>query len=330
MARPKPEAPPKPRYFRKVFKIRAVDSPNVRLAEAEIAAGKKPSYATAVPGVLPYDEYLARRAMWDPVRQCIGLDAEFWEGKDALMFPPVWLNAAHDRHDQIIIQRLRQRNGIVGTPAIGCDPAEGGDDCTWAVRDDAGYVRLRAQKTPDTSVIPGITIALMREFNVDPGRVFFDRGGGGKEHADYLNAEGWGVHSIGFGEAASQPDPEPGFIDFPERVDRKETAYAYLNRRAQMYYEFRLQLDPAHNPAGCGIPSDWLELRRQLAPIPLTYDKEGRVFVLPKNPPPGSPDPDKVKTLKKLIGCSPDHADAAVLANHAWLHGGEGVVAGGW
>ena len=322
--------PPKPRYFRKVFKIRAADSPNVRLAEAEIAAGKPVSNTIIVPGVLPYAEYLARRAMWDPVRACIGLDAEFWEGKDALMFPPAWLNAAHARHEEIVIQRLRQKGGYCGTAALGIDPAEGGDDCTWAVRDDLGLIELIAKKTPDTSIITGDTLFLMRKYNVDPGRVYFDRGGGGKEHADRLNADGYGVHSIGFGEAASQPDPEPGFVDFPERVERKETAYAYLNRRAQMYYEFRLQLDPAHNPAGFGLPPQYAELRRQLAPIPLTYDKEGRAYVLPKNPPPGSPDPDKVKTLKKLLGCSPDEADATVLANHAWLHGGEGLTAGGW
>ena len=83
-------------YYRKIIKIKAVDSPNVRLAEKQEREGKEVTNETIVPGVIDYTTYQNRREFWDEVRQCIGLDAEFYEGADVLMFPPAWLTKAEE------------------------------------------------------------------------------------------------------------------------------------------------------------------------------------------------------------------------------------------
>ena len=82
------------RYYRKIIKIRAEDSPNVRLALEQQRLGIIPTNEILVPGVLTWTECCKRRATWDAIRQCIGLDAEFYEGAELLLFPPEWLNRA--------------------------------------------------------------------------------------------------------------------------------------------------------------------------------------------------------------------------------------------
>ena len=64
--------------------------------------------------------------------------------------------------------------------------------------------------------------------------------------------------------------------------------------------------------AGYALPEHFTELRRQLAPIPLRYDSEGRLILPPKHKTDGSD--SKIETMVDLIGCSPDEADALVLA----------------
>jgi hypothetical protein len=93
-----------------------------------------------------------------------------------------------------------------------------------------------------------------------------------------------------------------------------------------MYGDLRNLLDPSR-PQGFALPAEYAELRRQLAPIPLTYDGEGRLELLPKNRRHGE-EPTRRKTLTELIGCSPDEADALVLAVHAMLHQSRRVTAG--
>ena len=315
------------RYYRRIIKIKAEDSPNVHLALEQIRAGREPTGEIILPGVLPYSEYVKRRATWDAVRQCIGLDAEFWEGKDALMFPPEWLNIAEQRHRNLIENKVVRK-----ARAIGVDPAEGGDKTAWAIVDEYGLMDLISIQTPNTTVITSRTIALMTQYDVPPERVMFDRGGGGKQHSDRLNEQGYDTRTVGFGEAVT-PELKRGLTGLDERKEQRAERYVYKNRRAHMYGTLRELLDPSSmSPTNanwetwrtiailCGrtvgefkgfaIPPEYVELRRQLAPIPLYHDGEGRMYLLPKSKPtPGS----KVKTLTELIGCSPDEADAFVL-----------------
>jgi len=155
------------KLYRNVIKIKATDSPNIRLALAEIKAGKKPSHKELIPGLARYSDYLQRRKVWDSVRQCIGLDAEFYEGAETLLFPPEWLDKA-ERLNSIIggssvedsscnlpaawLNRVRNVKRRVAK-AIGIDPAEGKDSTCFAAVDEYGLIELISKKTPDTSFI---------------------------------------------------------------------------------------------------------------------------------------------------------------------------------
>lgn len=278
-------------YYRRVIRIRAEDSPNVRYAFAQKRLGIRPDNRILIPGLLSWDQYLHRRRTWDKVRQCIGLDAEFYEGAEVLMFPPEWLNQAEQ-----LAERLKRKRRFA--KAIGVDTGEGEADTCWAIVDEKGLIKLISQKTPDTSVITGRTIALMEEYDVDPEYVVFDRGGGGKEHADRLRAQGYDVSTVAFGESASDIADETG-----------ESRTTFKNRRAQLYWLLRERLNP--EKGGFAIPACYTELRRQLSLIPLQWDEEGRLVLPPKT---NTGKSANKKTLIDIIGRSPDQADALVAA----------------
>ncbi len=306
------------RTLRNVIRIRAEDSPNVRLGLAEKAKGSKPSKRLLIHGVLSYEEYRIRRQTWDPIRQCIGLDGEFYEGAEVLMYPPDWLNHAEQLAD------MRPKGfRPTGVVSMGVDPAEGGDSSCWSVVSNEGLIDLRRLKTPDTNVIPSHTIQLIKQYGIDPQRVCFDVGGGGKQHVDRLRAQGYPVRAIGFGEAPSPP-PKRGLHTIKERVRTSEERYTYRNRRAEMYGMLREALDPS-NERGFGIPAKYDELRRQLAPLPLLYDGEGRVYLPPKNKKNRN---SKEENLFDMLGCSPDEADSLVLAVFARFSKGVGAPVG--
>lgn len=298
---------------RKVIRVRAEDSPNVRLGLAQRAKGLDTTNEIIVPGVLTYQEYCVRRATWDPIRQCIGLDGEFHEGAGTLMFPPVWLNMA----EQVATKLDPKRDGRT----IGVDCAEGGDKTAWAICDNAGLIKLESMQTPDTSIIPGKTIALMQEFKVKPDNVYFDRGGGGYEHVCTLKSMGYNVRAVSFAESAID-EPTQFYRTFGEKEVERHERHTYKNRRAQMYHLLRLRIEPkqqgAEKVCKFALPAEYSELRRQLAPIPLYYDEEGKIYMLPKRRKPTDTTSAKgIKSLEELLGCSPDEADALVLAVYA-------------
>jgi hypothetical protein len=291
-------------YHRKVFRIRAQDSPNVKLAFKEIREGKQPSGRIIIPGVVDYDTYTLRRATWPAVRQSIGLDAQFWEGADTLFYPPAWLDEAERRHELISAPRK--------VTHIGVDPAEGGDFSCWAMIDDLGLVDLIKIQTEDTTEVVDKTLDLIKETRVRPENVLFDRGGGGKEHADRLRRDGFNVRTVAFGESVKNENITNTKKPNKQRREEQEEAYVYKNRRAEMYGLLRSRLSPfSMNPLA--LPRRFVELRRQLSLLPLLFDGEGRVYLPPKNKKkPNS----KEQTLQDILGCSPDEADALVLANY--------------
>lgn len=289
--------------YRKVIKIRAEDSPNVRLALKEISLGLEPSHRQIVDGVLSYRDYCKRRELWDPIRQCIGLDANFWEGGEFFLCPQAWLDRA-EKIDSSIIGPRKAR-------AMGVDPAEGGDNSCWCIVDDYGIIELISKQTTDTSVIGDLTITLMHKHGLQPNQIWFDRGGGGKEHADYLKRIGIKVNTVGFGERPTDTAKEKRFKSKQDRKEKEEHQYVYKNKRAEMYGIIRQVINPDLNPEGFGIPSILYELRRQLNPIPLQFDAEGRMYLPPKDK---KNKDSKEVTLKELLGCSPDEADSLALA----------------
>lgn len=315
------------RYYRKVLHISAEDSPNVRLGLYQQKNRKPITDEVVVPGVLTFREYVKRRETWDKVKQCISLDGRFYEGAEVLLYPPEWLDRANRLADDL----LRGQLGLPAIPAerqargIGVDPGEGGDDTAWAVVDEYGLIEMISKQTPDTSVITGDTIALMKRHGVPPESVCFDRGGGGLQHADRLRYEGYNVNTVAFGEAVT-PDPRRGTVALSEKMSEREEKYVYKNRRAELYGYLRVLLDPATEGHGFAIPPLYAELRRQLAPIPLLYDDEGRLYMLPKNRRGAARASEP--TLTDLLGRSPDEADALVLAVHALKDNSRTIVVG--
>lgn len=295
------KAPDGSRYYRKIIRIKAEDSPNIRLALAQIAAGKQPTNEMIVPGVIDYELYQKRRALWDPIRQCIGLDANFYEDGSIKMFPALWLNYAHN-HAQEMRPWTRRTMGV--------DTAEGGDKTAWTIVDQHRVLHQEAYHTPDTSIIPGRTIALMKEWGVEPEDTLFDRGGGGKEHADYLRKRGFKVRTVGFGEPATDPKEDKRMRTTVEKGESKEQRYVYKDRRAEMYGKARLLINPELDGT-FGIDDRFGEMKRQLSLIPLLYDKEGRMYLPPKNKKSKN---STEETLRDILGCSPDESDSFVLA----------------
>lgn len=294
-----------PRFYRKVIRIRGADSPNVRRGIWLQAQGLEPDDRVVVPGVLTWSEYRKRLATWDKVRICVGIDGEFYEGAEVLLFPPEWLNHSEKLHDDIVARRLHRK-----ALSIGIDPGEGvAETCMCAV-DRMGVVELVARPTPDTSVIRREALAFMNRHGVPPERVHLDRGGGGKQIADELRAQGHPVKTVGFGESVQLP-VKKGQHFARDRREVKEEAYEYKNRRAQLYGELSRRLDPVGSCGGFAVPALDRELRRQLAPLPKLFDEEGRLYLPPKQK---RDDRDTRKTLTEILGCSPDRADALALA----------------
>jgi hypothetical protein len=304
-----PDPTNKGKFYKKVIKIKAERSPNVRLALEEIAQGKEPSHREVIPGVMSYREYLYRRATWDKIKQCIGLDAEFYEGEEVKLFAPEVLSkCTHHYH----VANNYSNDGV----SMGVDTGEGGDSTVWSISSYEGLIKQISIKTPDTSIIPGRTIALIDEYGLDPARVLFDAGGGGKEHVDLLRAQGYQVQAIYFGGTPTSPDEYALHKHMPEeRRERKEQRGAYKNRRAEMYGETSKVLRGSHDTGvgsnGFYIPPEYDELLRQLSLIPKTYDAEGKLYLLPKNKTTKSRETD---CLTDLIGHSPDEADSFVLS----------------
>ena len=311
-------APDNGSMYRNVIKIRGQDSPNVRLGEIQKQNGKKITNEVLVPGLITYRDYLKRRAVFDEIRQCISLDAEFYKGPEILLFPPTWLNLAAQRDDSLKGKPRKAKT-------IGVDSGEGKADTSWAVADNLGLIKLLAMKTADTTVVTAQTIALMREFGIRAENVLFDLGGGGKQHADRLRSQGYNVRTIPFGGGVSPP-LRRGLVTIETKKEEEEERYVYRNRRAEMYGILSLRLDPVSTkPWAIPASSEYAELRRQLGLIPKTYDEEGRLYLLPKQ----NKDPNSTKpTLIGLLGCSPDEADATVLAVYGLDHAGVGAEPG--
>lgn len=289
-------------FYRKVVRITAEDSPNVRLGLAQERTGKPVTNEVIVPGVKTFAEYKKNRLLWDDIQQCVSLDAQFYVGKELRLFPKAWLD-----HAMQLASRLRgvKRRAL----AVGIDPAEGGDKTALCAVDERGVVELVSFKTPDTNQIPGMVIAFGTKHKVPAERWVFDRGGGGKQHADRLRDVGYAVRTVAFGESPTEP-PKPGTTAFGERLENAETRGAYVNRRAEMYGTLSNRMDPSAGD-GFAIPAEYAELFTQLAPIPKLYDGEGKLRLPPKHKKVAG---SKEVCLTELIGHSPDEADSLVLS----------------
>lgn len=296
------------RVYKNIIKIKGEDSPNVKLGLKEVEAGLPPSHTQLIPGVLSYAEYMKRRETWPEIRQCIGLDAEFYEGAEFKLCPTQWMDRA-----EMIAKCLPLGWNMTGL-ALGIDPGEGEANTSWCVTNNFGVAHMRSEKTRDPSDISGITIDILREYKIPPEKALFDRGGGGLQIAGFMRKAGWNVQTVGFGEMPTDTAEEKRVKTKKDRKERVEHRYVYKNKRAEMYGMLREMIDPVLNPNGFAIDRKYTELHRQLRLIPLQFDAEGRMYLPPKSK---KNKDSKEVTLIEILGCSPDESDACALSVHS-------------
>lgn len=312
---------PRKKYYRKVIRITGFQSPNVRFAQEEIAAGMEPSGTMIVPGVLPWDELQRRLETWDEELKCIGIYARFHEGGDEVLYMPEWLSRAEVVADDLITLEKR-RKLVRQVESVGVDPGEGKANSVWTAGDRYGVIWQRIKKTKDTNIIPFDTRDIIEETGVTPENVVMDIGGGGIQHADRLRAMGYEIRLVDFGGATS---PAPFRPSSGEKRGTKELRQAYKNMRAELYGQVVRRLDPGQNETGFGIPRELVDLHYQLSRIPKLRDGEGKLRLPPKNRTrrgtETSESPGKTElTMEQLIGRSPDEADSFVLMVYGLDH----------
>jgi len=295
-------------FHRKTFRIKADMSPNVRLARAEIAKGEEPSGRILVPGVIDWATYQKRRKLRPKAWQTVSMDAEWYEGPEEKMYPLEWRKACMDRADE-----LEKKKGRRTAKSVGIDTGEGKADTSMYAVDDLGIVGRRSMKTPDTSKIEGDVLGFCREVGCPMERAYFDRGGGGKQIADYMRSHGHQVNTVAFGEPVSI-EKRRGVTPFDERKGHEELRTTFVSRRCQLYWLLREVMDPGLGNR-FGVSREYEELHRQMGPIPLKYDDRGRVWLPPKQPRPRVDGKEGSEvTLIDLVGCSPDELEALALA----------------
>jgi hypothetical protein len=196
------------------------------------------------------------------------------------------------------------------------------------VGDELGVLEGVAERTPNTAVIPRITVDLQRRWGVPTERIVFDAGGGGLEHCDRLRTDlGWRCRAVSFGETVSL-DIKRGLTLIEDRRHAKEQRQSYVNRRAEMHDRASQLMNPRYDEqgkptAGYGVPSErnggfWARLAECLRPIPKLYDDRERIYL-----------PSKEQMAQEFYGGrSPDESDAFVLMIHALTHRGVRTHAG--
>jgi len=301
--------------LRKVIHVSAEDSPNVRLGIQLAKANIPGPYPNAIPGMLTYAEYRRRQKIWDRIKRSMRLDGKFYEGDETLLYPPEWLDLAENVFAELC--PLGFNDGAIASitdtvESMGVDCGAGRDLTCWTPINRRRVINQIALPTPDTMDIVRQTVQLIEMYRLDPRKVFFDAGGGGKQIADRLREMGLPVQAVFFGES---PTPPAGHKTkrTKDKVDQAETRQTYKNRRAEMYGLLRDILDPTMNDKVFGIPVELYELRKELAIMPLMYDAEGKMYLPPKDHPPTN-NHSNTMTIKKILGHSPDRADSLVLA----------------
>ena len=217
------------RYYSKVIRITAEDSPNVKLGLLQQRMGVEPTGQTpdgkpVVDGVLPWSMYAKWRATLSKIMQTIRLDALFYEGIENLLYPPEWLARSNS-----LWYRLDHKKRRLGL-AMGVDCAQGGDNTAMCVGDKQGIIEESSEKTPDTSVIKGKIKAMAQRNNVAATNILLDQGGGGKQIGDEMRKEGWPVRIIAFGGSPTPP-VKIGETTYKEKIDKTEDRHPGKFRR---------------------------------------------------------------------------------------------------
>lgn len=313
--------------LRSVIHIDGDDSPNVQVARAILKRTGAESFAelgmrppTIIPGVLSYDEYVRREAKWDARKKQIRLHGLFYEGEEAMLFPTMWMDGAEEEYCHLCPKGYEASGHARQATAMGVDCGAGRDLSVWTIIDRLGLLYQFSLVTPDTAVITTTTQRLMKEYGISAERVCFDAGGGGRQVVDHMRLQDPHAYrklrTVGFGNAATPP-PQRKVHGKQEAVEAKETSWVYKNMRAEMHGILRTWIDPNMNERPFAIPEELYQLREELACLPLWWDKEGKMFLPPKDREPDKKENPDAITIKKILGRSPDRADSLVLAVYA-------------
>lgn len=303
------------KLYRRVIKIKAEHSPNVRYGLAEKKAGHEISFTEMIPGVVSIRDYLTRRATWNEMSQTIGLDAEFFEGDQVKLFTDAKILMSSQRW---------ATNPDTQAESIGIDPAAGGDNTSFAVSSKTKLLKLESSKTPDTTVIVDKAIILMSEYGVRPENVGIDQGGGGLQIAHALRRKGYPVRTINFG-GAFKMQKRAGIAPVKRRIEAEERMQAYRNKRAFMYHLLSLRMDPnsgyelfdiSKKQLGYQTSFKQCTLRQQMEPVPFLLDNKGVIYMLSKarKTKVENTTQDREYTLTELIGHSPDELEAVLIS----------------
>lgn len=163
----------------------------------------------------------------------------------------------------------------------------GADSDVFLISDSAGYVEDVWDAYLNTQAKVGAMSILHTKYN--PSGFFGDcTGGYGNGAIDLAKTKGITIDGVNFAREAYNPE-------------------LYPNARTEMYIELAQDIRN-----GYYVPP---EIQKELLAIQATVDKRGRISLVPK------------ELTKKILGHSPDRADALALSNYARRHCG--VVMGG-
>jgi len=185
---------------------------------------------------------------------------------------------------EVILKCSQRIQGCYGT-ALGIDVARFGDDCTvFVLLKDRNIELIESyQQTAITEIVTR-TIQLINDYKINPYYVGIDSVGIGAGVVDGLRAQGYNVVEIIGGAKPEEINTNNSFNPF--------------NLRSQMYFTLRESLIDGE----VGNITD-AALKVELSAIKYEFFSDKTVKVIAK------------EAIKKILGHSPDHADALAMAN---------------
>lgn len=208
--------------------------------------------------------------------------ARFPDAGDRALVPLWWVEQANERWEEI-----QAETSWGNRCRVAVDVARFGDDSTERCffYEGIGVKELRTAPKQDTMVTCGMVLKDVDDLEaagISVSRVRIDADGLGAGVFDRLHEQrGDLIEEVRNGTRAQDPD-------------------RYFNRRSEMFFHLRDELDP-HGERPIALPPD-PELTRQLCAIQWTLDSRGKMKVESKD------------DIKERIGRSPDKADAVAYA----------------
>lgn len=286
------------------FAVSAFDSPNFThygVTLEDIRTGKlleSGVWKDKVTGPLPYPQLISPTWVRDKwIEWCGGrkegevdprwqarVMGRFPEGGDDMLIPLSWVEAAHDRWNDLNEAADAAHVWPKAQYRVGVDVARLGDDSTERAffLPGAGVREMRTSPKQDTMQTTGEIMSDARELDVGEVRV----------DADGLGA---GVY-----DRLVEIGPSFALVEIRGGM-RANDHERFANRRAEMYWQLREALDPGGD-APIALPPD-TELTRQLVSIKWKLRSNGAILIESKD------------EIRARIGRSPDKADAVAYAN---------------